>query len=176
VFPFLDAFRRFSYDSEITLAINYSFLLSGHFDAFQNFSRIISIGFVSYGVQLLGVFLFFVPRALWPEKPIGTGHQLAENANYSFSNISATWYAEGWANFGFTGALLFSIFIGFLMAKLDKSVWSGKAGDFMKIFYMFLLGYIFFLLRGDLLSAFAYIIGTLVAISVPYYIVASSKH
>lgn len=175
VFPFLDNFRRYSDGAEMVFSVDYEFLLGGHLDAFQNFARIISVGFVSYGVQLLGVLLFFVPRSVWESKPVGTGYQLAENANYSFNNISATWYAEGWANFGFLGAMMFALAIGYLMAKLDKLFWHGRANEFAKMFYLFFLGYMFFLLRGDLLSAFSYLVGTVLAVLVPYAVMRGSS-
>lgn len=171
IFPFLDNFRRFSDETALSFSIDYSFLLAGHFDAFQNFVRIVHIDFISYGNQLLGAILFWIPRSLWTQKPIGTGHQLAEEAGYEFSNISATWYAEGWANFGFPGAFLFAMLIGFFMGKFDKYFWEGRFNDFYKIVYLVFLGYIFFLLRGDLLSGFAYLIGTIVALALSYFLV-----
>lgn len=171
VFPFLDNFRNFYDGRSITFSISYEFLLGGHLDAFQNFARIIDVDFVTYGVQALGVILFFVPRNLWLDKPVGTGHELAEHLNYSFGNISATWYAEGWANFGVVGAAFSAVLIGFIMAKLDKIFWLKKPGEFLRLFYLFLLGYMFFLLRGDLLSASSYLIGVAVSILIPYVIV-----
>ncbi|WP_129140515.1 hypothetical protein [Modicisalibacter coralii] len=172
VFPFLEGFRRYSSESGLSYSLDYKFLLAGHFDAFQNFTRIITDDFVSYGYQLLGVLFFYVPRSFWSSKPVGTGHALAEQENYNLANISATWYAEGWANFGFLGALLFSVLIGVVMAKLDRKYWLGHSRPFFRIMYLVLLGYVFFLLRGDLMSGMAFLIGTMMAIAVPYLIIS----
>jgi hypothetical protein len=48
---------------------------------------------ITYGRQLVGALLFFVPSSLWPNKPIGSGTLVAENmlmTRYSFwyTNIS----------------------------------------------------------------------------------------
>ncbi|WP_136067210.1 hypothetical protein [Modicisalibacter radicis] len=175
IFPFLEGFRKYSSNSDLAYSLDYKFLLAGHFDAFQNFTRIIGLDFVSYGYQLLGALFFYIPRGIWPSKPVGTGHVLAETANYNLKNISATWYAEGWANFGFLGALAFSVLIGTVMAKLDRKYWLGDPGPFYKIIYLVLLGYIFFLLRGDLMSGTAFLIGALMSIAVPYLIIRKIK-
>ena len=174
VFPFLENFRNYSGDKEFILSIDYQFLLSGHMDAFQNFARMVSIDFVTYGAQLLGVLLFFVPRSIWPDKPVGTGYQMAENIGYSFNNVSATWYAEGWANFGLMGAMMFAVSIGYLMAKLDKMFWI-RRNRFFSVIYLYLLGYMFFIMRGDLLSAFSYLVGTMVALAIPFWIVYTKR-
>lgn len=176
VFPFLNNFRNYSATNELTFSVDYGFLLEGHFDAFQNFVRIMDLNIITYGNQFLGAMLFFVPRSIWPDKPIGTGHYLASQASYSFDNISATWYAEGWANFGFLGAASFSVFIGYLMGYLDKKFWNNQLAGIGKVIYLFLLGYLFFLLRGDLLSSLAYLIGTIVAIYLPYLIITKKVY
>lgn len=168
VFPFLDQFRNFRAGDPVVFFVDSRFLVSGHFDAFQNFVRLIESGWVSGGEQLLGVVFFFFPRSLWADKPVGTGAELASRLGFDFGNVSATWYAEGWANYGFFGAAMFAVVLGALMALLDKKIWVQRCDGFWRVFYPVMLGYLFFLLRGDLLSAFAYLIGLFVAFAFAY--------
>jgi hypothetical protein len=118
----------------------------------------------TWGGQLLGAILFFVPRSVWPTKPIGSGAMLIkkELGRDAFSNISCPFIAEGMVNFGLIGVALFALFLGTLLTKLDKTYWEhfekeSKAVCFAP--YLFLVFMLFFVMRGDLLSSFAYVCG-----------------
>jgi len=158
VFPFLDKFRHFDME-KFNFTIDYSFFQAGHFDAYHNFVRVISIDFVSYGYQLLGPLLFYVPRGVWHDKPVGSGHQLAYLEGFSFSNISMPFLAEGYVNFGVVGTVIFIILLSRLFTFLDNLYWSLKPiytnHWFYNIYYLS-LGLSFFVLRGDLMASFAY--------------------
>lgn len=165
IMPFLDKFRYFN-PKTFTMGIDFGFLSGGHFDGYQNFVRLISIDYISYGYQVLGSFLFFVPRSLWPEKPIGSGAQLASMTHLELSNIAMPFIAEGFINFSIFGSLLFMFIIGYYSGKMDNFYWSLRKTtpnhSFFNIYYLS-LGMSFFILRGDFLSSFAYtftIIGT----------------
>jgi len=76
---------------------------------------------ITYGRQLVGALLFFVPRSIWPNKPVGSGHFVAENmlmTRYSFwfTNISMPFPGEGYINFGILGIILFA----FILALVSK--------------------------------------------------------
>lgn len=161
IFPFLDKFRRFDPET-FTLEIDYEFLLHGHFDAYQNFSRVVDSSMITYGQQLIGVFLFFVPRSLWEGKPFGSGYSMAIVENLSLKNISMPYIAEGYVNFGVAGVIIFMLFIGILLGYLDKVAWSLSRSEpnhgFLG-YYFLLFGMVFFIMRGDLLSSFAYTAG-----------------
>lgn len=170
VFPFFNQFRYFSGIANLTLAPDANFFYAAHFDAYENFASAIEANFITYGYQLLGVVFFFVPRAFWPSKPVGSGYEMAERLGYDFNNISMPFPAEGYVNFGFIGAIIFSIVLGLLMGKTDKAfsqrIKSSEKVDYDMAIYFFLLGAFFFLLRGDLLSSFAYLsAGLIVATS-----------
>lgn len=166
LFPFLNNFRDLSSDQEIRIGLNLEMFNEGHFDSYQNFAFIVSDNIITWGRQLLGVILFWVPRSLWPSKPIGSGAHLAEEINLGFDNISANYFAEGYVNFGFIGILLFLIILAYFSARFDKMYWEHAVKSnksFFKVIYYILLGMLFFMLRGDLLSSFAYTSGFMIA-------------
>ena len=163
IFPLLDAFRRFS--GQLSLRLNPDWLFHGHLDSAQSFARAIDIEFVTFGWQLLGAVLFFIPRGWWPEKPVGSGHEIAEILNLTLLNTSLHIFGEGYVNFGFFGVILFSIVIGIIFGMIDRRAWNTIERGYLLISaYPFLVGWVFFFVRGDLLSSFAYLMGTLASI------------
>lgn len=161
VMPILDQFRYFN-PNDIKFSLSLEALNQGHFDAYQNFARAVELGFHSNGRQLIGALLFFVPRTIWEDKPIGSGAQMAEDAGLSFSNISMPFMGEGYVNFGIAGVVLFMLVLGFLAKWLDDAYW--KRGNLsshpiFSCYYHLLLGLCFFMMRGDLLSSVAFIAG-----------------
>lgn len=161
VFPFLDQFRYFSGLDNFKLLPSSEFFYAAHFDAYENFASAIDSNFITYGYQIFGAALFFVPRILWPTKPVGSGYEMADRLGYDFNNISMPFLAEGFVNFGISGVLLFAIFIGYLMKKIDGRFSSitnpNKQISFSTTVYYYLIGALFFVLRGDMLSSTAYL-------------------
>lgn len=161
IMPLLDKFRNFDLD-EFDFTFDLSFLNHGHFDAYQNFARVVENDLITYGYQLLGVFFFFVPRNIWPDKPIGSGAFMSEFANYSFSNISMPYIGEGYVNFGVFGVASFMFILGIILNNLDSFVWKLKKTGIKSIliyYYYVLFGLVFFIMRGDLLSSFSFTVG-----------------
>jgi len=144
-------------------------LTSLDYDAWSNFMAAIKyseIESITYGRQLVGAVLFFVPRAIWPNKPIGSGHFVAENmlmTRYSFwfTNISMPLPAEGYINFGILGIILFA-FILALVSKITDNWY--QYNDLRLFFSLYVCFHMIFMLRGDLMSSFAYLVGNLLAI------------
>ncbi|WP_312390638.1 O-antigen polymerase [Chryseobacterium sp.] len=165
VFPALNYFRDFTKLSKIKFGLDFEMFNSGHFDSFQNFSLIVSHSDITWGRQLLGVIFFWVPRVFWPNKPEGSGTYLAKQLRFSFDNISANFFAEGYVNFGIFGIFLFTVIISYVTAYADKLYWNQfhNKRNFIKIAYFITLGMFFFMLRGDLLSSFAYTMGFLLS-------------
>lgn len=167
IFPFLNTFRYFTSDTQIELAINFDQFEDLNFDAFSMFMRAITSGVITWGRQLLGVLFFFVPRAVWPTKPVGSGHFFAEIQDLSFDNISMPYFAEGYVNFGFAGVLLFTLIIAWIAARMDFWYWKSDVSrgveNMHTMQYYIFLGMIFFMMRGDLLSSFAYTVGMMVS-------------
>lgn len=162
VFPLLNVFRTLSENTEIKVGLDFDMFLEGHFDSYQNFGLLMSNGIVTYGRQLLGVFFFWMPRSIWADKPIGSGAFVAEKMNFVFENVSANYFAEGYINFGLLGILLFLIVLAYVTAKLDSLFWQNiefTKNNYFSVIYTVSLGFLFFILRGDLLSSTAYTFG-----------------
>lgn len=164
IFPLLNLFRYFNseeFNFDIIKHFDFTFMDSGNFDAYQNFARAVNQNFITYGSQLSGVFLFFIPRSIWPTKPIGSGSTLADLNGQSFGNISMPFMAEGYVNFGILGVALFMFILGVILNSLDSKYWNNKFDKStpFTIYYSMLIGLIFFIMRGDLLSSFTYTFG-----------------
>lgn len=115
------------------------------------------------GRQLTGVALFYVPRSVWPTKPVGSGAFLFDQLGFEFKNVSCTFLAEGYINFGWWGSPLFTMLLAVCIFWYDDYYWHGHSPEtqliFARLFYLVALGMLFFILRGDLLSSFAYTVG-----------------
>lgn len=165
IFPILDQFRNLA-RLDAPAKFSFDFIYVGHFDSFQGMARVMEYDMVTWGHQLLGSLLFFVPRSVWPNKPVGSGAFSANQSGLDFSNIGMNYFGEGYVNFGFFGAIGFAIILGVICGKLDTAFWKkGRAlRPHIKVFYIYFIGQIFFILRGDLLSSFAYTIGLFASI------------
>lgn len=121
----------------------------------------------TYGNQILGNLLFFVPRIYWPSKSYGSGHFIVNNYlknthGFYFTNVSCPFPAEGYINFGIIGTLFFGIVLGILGIFTDYYLFSGD--KLKREFAHFVPFSTVMLLRGDLNSGFAYLIAPLFAI------------
>lgn len=168
IFPFLDIFRyEFSELSFSTLSNMFiNLITSGHVDSYQSLMVIIKDETITYGRQSLGVILFFIPREFWEDKPIGSGQMIADKLNFEFNNISANFFAEGFINFGFFGVLIFVISLAMFCGRLDFKMQRLRSNHTPRFFaiYLVLLPQIFFMLRGDLMSSFSFIIGIILSV------------
>lgn len=155
--------------------VNYFFV--GNFDAYENF--LLTIYYVEeqgikFGENIFSVLLFFIPRFIWENKPMGSGVNLAEYLNtqlYSITNIniSQPLISEFYISFHFFGILVGTLLFGYITGKLDSIfkylILEDKniSNSTLLLIYGSLIGLFFFMLRGDLLSSFAYTIGILFA-------------
>lgn len=99
--------------------------------------------------QILGSIFFFLPRSLWPGKPFDTGVMLGQLSNLNFTNLSAPWTAEAFANARWFGVILVSISFGLLLAQIET-----RSSKFSGLLYASIAsGSIFIVLRGSLLQA-----------------------
>ena len=162
IFPMLDIFRYFNSDVSVEYRLNFDQFKELHFDSYSMFMRVLRADIITYGQQLLGVIFFFIPRSMWYGKPIGSGAMIAESEGLEFTNLSMPYFGEGYINFGFIGILFFVVLLSYITAKIDKWYWVGQASQPFNvdhILYMIILSLLLFILRGDLLSSFAYTCG-----------------
>lgn len=170
LFPMINVFRNSSLN-EISFDILTDTMddisknfLHGDYDALSmiiNTKNHIDLYGITYGYQLLGPLLFFIPRSLWSNKPLGSGHVVRYAQGAIHTNVSSPLIAEGLINFGFVGVILFSYIFGKITSYIDKIYWqismeNDYSDTFIEILYPFLLSMFFFMCRGDLMSTFSY--------------------
>lgn len=174
-FPLWGITRLYQHDAALLLSnvkVVYTDAVSyGDFDPYTSLCRTIEYvqaHGLTYGYQLLGVLLFFIPRSLWPGKPIGSGALVYDAIGVGFRNIASPFAAEGYINFGIAGVLIFMALLAFIAARYDRFyrhyfIHEKQPLRFMVLFYPVAMIMIFFVLRGDLLSSFAYLTGFFVS-------------
>lgn len=179
VFPFLNYFRYGFKGIEIPPLDHLMFdqLTELHFDAFSNmiatFKYVDAYG-MAFGYQMLGVFLFFVPRSLWTGKPLSSGEAvgdfIATRYEMDFSNISNPIPSEFYLNFGWAGIVAGAAIIAWLVNKLEAG--TGRS----RYAHALIAGFLFVIFRGDLMNAFAYCSGTyIIMVYVPTMMSKSRK-
>ena len=140
-----------------------------HYDAFSNImatAEYVKLYGLSWGYQLLGVCLFFVPRSLWTTKPLSSGeligNYLFDTTPRNFTNLSNLVVSEGFINFGFIGIVVLAIVLAYFIIKFI--IWH-RSEDCLKQFIAFYFAvHLMFLLRGDLTNGFSYFIGPLLSV------------
>ncbi|MGI0134329.1 MAG: hypothetical protein ACREBW_05170, partial [Candidatus Micrarchaeaceae archaeon] len=102
VAPIFDIFRVFRFGTSVDLAanLNVDYLFAGHFDAFYNLVQVIQTHYRSAGMQMVGAILFWVPRDIWPHKPVGTSFDFATYAGLREGNVSFPLTAELYVDYG----------------------------------------------------------------------------
>ncbi len=175
LFPLLSYFRNLDYLENQYSDNDQNIFLKPDFDSYHNFLQLINHDIVTYGNQLFGVFFFFVPRNIWADKPVGSGHFIAEELGLFYDNISMNFFAEGYINFGYFGILLFIIGLAYFNSYFDKLYYSNDKSILLEISFLFLLGMEFLILRGDFLSSFSYTVGISIAVFFVYFLCTRNK-
>ncbi|WP_445441830.1 O-antigen polymerase [Clavibacter sp. km1a] len=173
-FPLFAIFRRETTSTSSELGAS-AFVNSGDYDSFAQIVNSVnyaaSEGFV-WGKQLLGPFVFWVPRTLWPDKPIDTGVLIAQFRGYNFENLSAPFWAEAFMSGGWGGVVILFLILGYVLKSADGSVHrSLESAGVASITAAILSFYMLILLRGSLLQATS----TLAVILISLLIVASRR-
>jgi hypothetical protein len=140
-----------------------------NYDAFSNISVIldyVSVHGLSYGYQLLGGILFFIPRGLWSTKPLSSGllvgEYVIEDYGFHFNNLSNPLISEGYLNFGYFGVILMALLLGFFIVRF--LIWFRQNNYLKKILAFYFAIHLIFFLRGDFTNGFAYFIGTMAGV------------
>ncbi len=167
VFPMADAYRT-------TLAVRWSDKFSEvspsrtvatkpDFDAVQqvlNTVQYVDANGFTYGKQMLGTCLFWVPRSAWPNKPVSTAILVSQGQGFAFTNVSLPLWGELYIDGGlplvFLGFLAYGAFITWMEQQYMRDRVTGRA-TFALVFVPVFAPYEFFLLRGSLMVAVAYL-------------------
>lgn len=161
IFPYADLFRH--EDTILALqSVTEQLAFNGDYDALQivaNTVEFVSAEGLTFGWQLLGVLLFWVPRAIWPGKPIGTGELIAEYSGFSFTNTPASLWAEAYINGGMILVVLIFLMYGALSSLLQNKYLDprGSPLSIVTLLVPLLAAYQIFFIRGELIGTFAYL-------------------
>ena len=176
VYPLLDAFKYAKADTSfselidsILKSLTYGYV-SGNYDVFSIMfwcMDYVKNNEVCFGSQLIGALLFFIPRSIWPDKPIPSGDLVFTAAGRSFTDMSFALPFEGYINFGIVGLILFAAVYGFIINKLDTRYWSYRLSlnaskpSTLTLYYPFLLCLTFYMMRGAMMTTFTFVFGDL---------------
>jgi hypothetical protein len=163
VFPFTDRFR---YDEDGRQTVETGSMLEPlvvkDYDQVNMFANTITYAGDgnghTWGRQVTGAALFFVPRSAWEGKPEDTGFLVGGWMGTSSANLSSPLWAELWLDFGPVGMTAGFVAVGYLAARTDRryvqrTVDDPSPGNVLAIVVPVLAGYSFILLRGSLLQA-----------------------
>nr|WP_191966788.1 O-antigen polysaccharide polymerase Wzy [Microbacterium testaceum] len=174
VFPVSDVTRYANPQDAISYGSIWETIAVKDYDQFTMINNSISftsdVGF-SVGRQLLGVLLFWVPRSIWPDKPLDSGVVLGEWLSMRNTNLSSPLWTEGWMNFGWIGVVVFLLVLGLIGSRLDSTYAAGLRNPLgaqvgTHVGTALLAGYLFIILRGPLLQASARLIVILVFVAI----------
>ncbi|WP_069811698.1 hypothetical protein [Streptomyces sp. TP-A0874] len=163
LFPFMDRFR-YQGDGHrpVESASFVEPLTLKDYDQMGMFANTISFAEAgsghSYGRQLAGTALFFVPRSVWDGKPEDSGVRVGQWMGMTNTNLSSPLWAELWLDFGPAGLAGGFLGLGYLCARGDRgyarrTVDDPRPADVWAVVLPLVAGYSFIVLRGPLLQA-----------------------
>lgn len=170
LFPVLDAFRYNEFDIsnlqiifKNTLSNLQNQYLSANYDAYVMIMKtfdFVSNNSLQYGRQLLGAFLFFIPRNLWFNKPVSTGTMIQNSFGFyrDAANVSSSLISESYVDFGFIGIVVYALLFGIICKKIDNKILEySNSNKIDGLLLLLMPTLIFFLCRGPLLSVWGFV-------------------
>jgi len=138
-----------------------SFLVNGlarnpDFDAFQmgvNAQSYVASNGHTFGRQLIGAAFTFIPRQIWPDKPLPSGAIVGAAAGYQNLNLSMPLPAELWIDFGLLGVVAGGAFFGVFLGAIGRRLASWRrqgVGNALTGVSLLALWLQFIVLRGSL--------------------------
>ena len=130
----------------------------------------------TFGGQLLGAVLFFLPRSTWPGKPIDTGIEIGRALHSANTNLSSPLWIEFWVDFGTAGVVIGFLFLGWLARRADDLfLWSrerhGQRVLVADVAIPVFAAAEFIVIRGPLLQAMSRV----VVLALVFWFLRSSK-
>lgn len=150
-----------------------NYTTGGDFDGFQSINNVVefvSVHGIQWGRQLLSAIFFFVPRSVWPNKGEPTGSIAAQEAGYSFLNISSPLPSEFYIDFGIFGLVIGALLFGALLARIDMRLefdWDAKPT--VRSLAGLIAGFSVIFYRGPLLGIVP-VIGVIAALAIFVFI------
>jgi hypothetical protein len=171
IFPVFDAFRdagttQEKFSDTIVRAWNSprNSIYRGDYDAYQmliDSTIYVDEQGVMYGKNLYDSALFWFPRKWYPTKHVGTGRLVAIYLHYPYTNLAAPLWMESYVAFGWSGVVIILLLYGAMSNFMDRrfALYAERRGLRGSATWLVALfaGYQIYLLRGDLLSGFAYL-------------------
>lgn len=151
-------------------------LLSMDYDAFQlNSYTILTVmnDGVTWGTNIAGSIMFFIPRKIWEDKPPATSHiiyeTMIEHRTVGTKNLSTPLMAEGYFAFSWFGAIGISFIYWYIITFITRKAFLDSRGiSFLIRCVMVGLALIF--LRGTLMVGMSAIFGFATAALIPWFI------
>ncbi len=114
-----------SYSSAPLLDVLKESLFRCDFDTFQQTAA--AVDYVErhgprWGMNIVGAALFFVPRPLWPSKPVDSGNLVAGDLGYAYTNVSCPLPAELYLAFGFVGVVAGGLLLGYFVRRSSNTL------------------------------------------------------
>jgi hypothetical protein len=167
VFPFADVYRN-SLEVEVTGYVRETSFESqivdkGDYDAFEQTVNVLDYvdhNGIGYGRQLAGTLLFWFPRTIWQSKPVPSGMLIGEYRGTANVNLSLPlWgelYLDGHIALVVLGFLFYGAFAGAVESQYSRS--RVERPNLTTLFVPVFAAYQFYVLRGSLLTATAYLV------------------
>jgi hypothetical protein len=122
-----------------------------------------------YGLSLYKVFLIFLPRSVFPSKPLDPSIIMMKHLSPHLYNLGISagngFVGESYMNFGLLGIILFGLIFGFLIGYIEK-LFSKNVDCIWEILYIYLIGLSIQLNRGISSALVAFVINSLIPIVV----------
>lgn len=123
----LDRFREADVDWTTAFSVNEEYFFVGHFNSYETISHCIvwvQQKGVSFGAELLAAFFFWVPRAIWPSKPLSPSVEFAAeylwpNFGFAVHNVGLSTLGSFYHSFGIFGGLAFGLVAGIFAGSMD---------------------------------------------------------
>ncbi|MGP4691117.1 hypothetical protein [Agrobacterium cavarae] len=71
----------------------------------------------NYGFNLVGAAFFWVPRMLWPSKPISESIEIHDSLGYEYTNLSFPLPMEFYAVWGFSSVIILACLFGYFVRR-----------------------------------------------------------